>query len=534
MPSRIVVPRRRVGLLGAGIAATLTSRASAAVPSPDIDPAVPPPETVGVPVPAGQIDRAIGQLDSLAANLLARTGVPGMAVAVVRDGKTVYARGFGIRKVGEAAPVDRDTVFQLASVSKSISATVVAHQIGRRGLAWNTPIIQHLPWFALSDEWVTRHVTIADMFAHRSGLPDHAGDDLEDLGYDRRAILERLRFLPLHSFRDDYAYTNFGVTAGAEATAVAAGIDWATLSDDALYRPLAMSSTSSRFQDFESRPNRAVGHVKVGEQWEARYQRQPDAQSPAGGASSSVADMSKWMVMVLQGGRYGGEVLVPEEALLPALTAQVISGHSATASARPGLYGYGFGLGIQPSGRMAIAHSGAFGMGAATNYMLIPSLGLGIIVLSNGFPVGLVEAVSASFVDLVQFGTITRDWLSAYGELMKGLTGSVGSLAGKAPPAIPSPPAELTSYEGVYQNDYYGPADILQSNHGLSLKIGPKGNLYPLRHWDGPVFVFTPDGENAPDGSVSAVTFASGPSRRAAALAIEFYADSGRSEFVRR
>jgi CubicO group peptidase (beta-lactamase class C family) len=344
-----------------------------------------------------------------------------MAVAVVRDGKTVYARGFGVRRAGETALVDRETVFQLASLSKSISATVVARQIGLRRTAWNTPIIKYLPWFALGDDWITRHVTIGDMFAHRSGLPDHAGDDLEDLGYDRREVLQRLRWLPLGSFRADYGYTNFGVTAAAEATAAAAGTDWATLSQDAIYRPLAMSSTSSTFYDFESRPNRAVGHVRVGDQWIPKYQRQPDAQSPAGGVSSSVDDMAKWMVMVLQGGHYDGKVVVAEEALLPALTAQVVSDHSATATARPGLYGYGFGVGIQPSGRVTISHSGAFGLGAATNYMLIPSLGLGIIVLSNAFPVGAVEALSASFVDLVQFGAITRDWLTAYGKLMVGL-----------------------------------------------------------------------------------------------------------------
>ena len=521
-------------MLGAGIAGSLATKASAASLPPVIDPAVPPPETAGVPVPPDQIDHAIAQLDGLTNDLLARTGIPGMAVAVVRNGKTVYARGFGVRKAGYTAPVDQDTVFQLASLSKSISATVVARQVGLGKIAWTTPVVEHLPWFALSDEWVTRHVTIGDLFAHRSGLPDHAGDDLEDLGYTRREVLERLKWLPLGAFREDYAYTNFGVTAAAEATAAAAGADWATLSEDTIYRPLGMSSMSSRFDDFTSRPNRAFGHVKVGEHWEAKYQRQPDAQSPAGGASASVDDMAKWMAMVLQGGRNGAGVLVAEDALLPALTAQVISGHSATPTARPGLYGYGFGVGMQPSGRVTINHSGAFALGAATNYVLIPSLGLGIVVLSNAFPIGAVEALSASFVDLVQFGTITRDWFTAYGKLMVGLTAPFGSLAGKAQPPAPLPPADLQTYAGVYDNAYYGAAVILRSNTGLMLKIGPNGSVYPLRHWDGPVFVYAPDGEDAPDGSVSAVTFSVQSPEPASALAIEFYPDSYRSKFIRQ
>ena len=526
--------RRQVAALGAGMAATLTAKASAAVPAFVVDPELSPPETAGVPVPPGQIDHAIAQLDSLAEDMLARSGIPGMAVAVVRDGKTVYAKGFGVRTAGQAAPVDRDTVFQLASLSKSISATVVARQVGLGRITWNTPVVRHLPWFALSDRWVTQHVTIGDMFAHRSGLPDHAGDDLEDMGYDRRDVLQRLRWLPLGAFRNQYAYTNFGLTAAAEATAVAAGTDWATLSENTIYRPLGMSSTSSRFHDFESRANRAVGHVKAGAQWEAKYQRRPDAQSPAGGVSSSVDDMATWMAMVLQGGRHGGDVLVAEKALLPAVTAQVISDHGDTPAARPGLYGYGFGVGTQPSGRVTISHSGAFALGAATNYVLIPSLGLGIVVLTNAFPIGVAEALAASFVDLAQFGAVTRDWFTGYGQRMAKLTAPVGSLAGRAPPPAPSPPGDLRRYAGIYANDYYGSAVILRTSDGLVLTIGPDGSRYPLRHWNGPVFVYAPKGENAPDGSVSAVTFTTGRSGRASAMAIEFYAESGRGEFIRR
>jgi len=184
-----------------------------------------PAQVSAVAIPADQVDKAIAGLDDLAAEIMRRSGIPGMAVAVVRDGKTVYAKGFGVRKVGESLPVDADSVFQIASLSKSLAASVVAHEVGSGLVTWNTPVVAHLPWFRLSDGWVTEHVTIADMFSHRSGLPDHAGDDLEDFGYDRRTVLERLRFLPLHGFRDVYAYTNFGLTAAAESVAAASGKD---------------------------------------------------------------------------------------------------------------------------------------------------------------------------------------------------------------------------------------------------------------------------------------------------------------------
>lgn len=154
----------------------------------------------GVPIPDGQIDDAVGKLDGLANDLMASSGVPGMAVAVVHGGKTVYAKGFGVRELGKSATVDADTVFQLASVSKSVGATVVAHEVGIGTVDWDTPVISKLPGFALADPWVTDHLTISDLYTHRSGLPDHAGDGLEDLGYNRAQVLEKLRQLPLNPF----------------------------------------------------------------------------------------------------------------------------------------------------------------------------------------------------------------------------------------------------------------------------------------------------------------------------------------------
>ncbi|MEQ9126551.1 MAG: serine hydrolase domain-containing protein, partial [Alphaproteobacteria bacterium] len=165
----------------------------------------------------GRIDAALGRLDDLVAAILDRSKVPGLAVAVVRDGRTVYAKGFGVRRVGAPETVDSETVFQIASLSKAVGATVVAAQVTAGQVAWDMPVTTALPWFALADPWVTRHVTVGDLYAHRSGLPDHAGDDLEDLGFGRQAILERLRLLPLAPFRASYAYTNFGLTAAAEA-----------------------------------------------------------------------------------------------------------------------------------------------------------------------------------------------------------------------------------------------------------------------------------------------------------------------------
>src|SRR6185437_11872303 len=224
---------------------------------------VPPPLVPAMPLPDNAVDNAVAKLDGMVDDLMKKSGIPGMAVAVVHGGKTVYAKGFGVRDVRSGDKIDPDTVFQLASVSKSLSATVVAHQVGTNAIGWDTPIVSKLPWFALSDPAVTPMVNVGDMFSHRSGLPDHAGDLLEDLGYDRRYVLERLRQLPLDPFRISYAYTNFGLTAGAEAVAVSAGKPWEDLAQDVLYGPLGMASTSSRFDEYEARTDKSVGHIHV-------------------------------------------------------------------------------------------------------------------------------------------------------------------------------------------------------------------------------------------------------------------------------
>jgi CubicO group peptidase (beta-lactamase class C family) len=520
-----------VGIVIVGLAGTAGAQTPTGVGS---DPTLPPPQVAGVPIPPGQIDAALSALDSLAQKLLASTKIPGLAVSVVRDGKVAYAKGFGVRKVGEPQQVDADTVFQIASMSKSLGASVVAHQVGIGRIGWDTPVAQHLPWFSLGDPWITTHLTIGDLYAHRSGLPEHAGDELEDLGYDRRQVLERLRFLPLALFRSTYAYTNFGMTAAAEAVAAAAGTDWAALSEQVLYGPLGMSSTSSRFSDYIARPNRAFPHVKIGDAYAATFQRQPDAQSAAGGVSSTANDIGRWMVMILQNGQYEGRQIVNPAALLPAVTPQIVSAPAYAMDAKASFYGFGFGVSTQPSGRTMISHSGAFALGAATTYLLIPSAQVGIAVLSNAVPTGAVEAMAMEFADLIQYGRSTRDWTTTYEALFEPMIAPAGELVGQSPPSRPSPAKDLALYTGTYANKYFGDAVIAKgSGDKLVLRIGPAPQAFDLTHWDGDQFTFTLRNENANPGSISKVEF-SGTSQNVTRMTVEYFNNHGLGVFTRR
>ena len=496
------------------------------------------------PVPQAQVQQAVDQLDALAADLMQRTGIPGMAVAVVQGDRVIYAKGFGVRAVGSSQPVDADTVFQLASVSKPVGATVVAQQVGAGRIQWDTPMRRQLPWFSLSDAYVSQYLTIADLYAHRSGLPDHAGDALEELGYGRDDILRRMVQLPLASFRTSYFYTNYGMTGAATAVAAAAGTDWATLSEQALYKPLGMNSTSSRFADFRARPNRAFGHVKQsgvfvvgpengsasGQQW-AAYDT--DSQAPSGGVSSSANDMARWMAFVIgvASGTGGGpaSTLVPRTALLPALTPKATI-YEAKAPRETSLYyGYGFTIDTSAAGRTILSHNGAFAWGASTNFAVMPSAGVGIVVLTNAWPTGAAEALVAHFNEVVQFGAPTRDWYAAYAPSFAAAFKPQGALAGLPRPAQPVPPRQLDAYAGGYRNNYLGEAQVARgAQGGLELRIGARAQqVYALQHWDGDVFTFVPLNDSAPPGSLSKADFTGGK------LVLEHYNHDGLGTFAR-
>jgi CubicO group peptidase (beta-lactamase class C family) len=491
---------------------------------------VPPPLVPAMPLPDNAVENAVAKLDGLVDDLMKKSGLPGMAVAVVHGGKTVYAKGFGVKDVRNgddpSNKVDPDTVFQLASLSKSLGSTVVAHQVGEHAIGWDTPIVEKLPWFALADPVVTKMVTLGDMYSHRSGLPDHAGDLLEEVGYDRRQVLDKLRLYPLAPFRISYAYNNFGLTAAAEAVAVGAGTAWEDLSRDVLYAPLGMASTSSRFEEYLAHPNRAVGHIHVDGRYEPDYVRDPQSQAPAGGVSSSVDDMTHWLKMLLANGTYEGRQIVDPKALLPAVTPQIVSDRGTEPAMRSGFYGYGFNVGTTSGARTQVSHSGAFELGSGTNFLMLPSADVAIVALTNATPSGVPETLTAEFADLVQFGEVREDWYTPYHAAFEQMEQPVGTLVGQRPPANPTPSAALASYVGEYANTLWGPARVTERGDGLQLALGSK-LIVPLKHWDGNTFTFSFVAENAPPGTISKATFDGNR------LNLEYYDQEGTGTFLR-
>jgi len=422
--------------------------------------------------------------------------------------------------------VDADTVFQIASLSKPVSATVVAALVGEKLVDWNSKIADLDPAFRLFDPYPTSELTIRDMFAHRSGLPGTAGDDLENIGYGRDEILRRLRFVPpSSSFRSSFSYSNFGLTEGGVAAAKITGKPWEEVAEEKLYRPLGMSSTSSRHADFVRRENRAALHVPVDGNWVARIERQPDAQAPAGGVSSTVRDLAQWVRLELRSGTHDGRPLIAPEALAQTHVPLMTRGKNPVTGSEA-FYGLGWNVEFGRHG-LSWGHAGAFSVGARTVVTIYPDADFGIVILCNAFPTGVPEGLSDSFADLVFDGRIEKDWVKAWDAIFAGLFGPAVEAAKTtfaAPPSPATPAEPVSAYVGKYANDFVSDASVSATGSDLVLKLGPNGaRSYPLKHFDRDLFLAYPD-EETPD-LPSTVQFVVGPDGKASTVTISFLDD---------
>jgi CubicO group peptidase (beta-lactamase class C family) len=446
-----------------------------------------------------RVEAALPKLDAYINSALAQTKVPGVSVAVIYNDQILFLRGYGVRKVGEGAAVDPDTVFEIASFSKPIASTIVAALVGEGEIRWDDHVADLEPNFKLSNPETTAQVTIRDFLSHRSGLGTESGDLLEDLGYARPEILYRMRYLALPgTFRKSYAYSNFGYTTGALAAAAKLGKPWETIADEQLYSRLGMTSTSSRFSDYENRPNKAALHFMLNGQPVNRFVREADPESPAGGVSSSARDLAEWVRLQLNEGKWNGKQIVDANALAETHKPQICRNPVDPAKPNdcPGgqYYGLGWDVNTDGQGHTMVSHSGAFFLGAATSVYLVPDEHLGVLALTNSTPLGLPESICLHFLDLVHYGKPQRDYLALVAQLFNQMVDETQK-ASTDYSALPRPKTlvaakPLAAYAGTYRNEYFGTLEVSVEKDRLILRLPPRGAYYELSHWDGDTFTY--------------------------------------------
>lgn len=507
--------------------AAMATVAVAAIPrSAAVAQQVTPAVTDGTAISADQVEAALAKLDGMVEDAMARTGVPGVAVAVVYDDTVVYERAFGVREVGKPEAVTPETVFQLASMSKSVSSTLVAAVVGDGATTWDAVAADLLPGFALSDPWLSAQVTLRDLFSHRSGLPAYAGDGLTaTFGYGREESVRRLRFVPPATpLRTSFAYGNLPLSVAAYAAALATGQTWEDLADERLFAPLGMTTSSYRLADYAGRTNKAAPHYRTRDGvWALGEVTDADAASPAGGVSTNVQDLTRWVRLQLGGGVFEGSEVVSSASLLETRKPHILEASPPNPADGPALfYGLGWKLHYDARGRLVMHHIGDFSAGFRTGAYLLPAAGLGIVVLSNAWPNPLSDAIPTAFFEIVERGEPTADWVGIFeAQTAAGL--AAVSAAAPFPwgdPPADGPPLSLDAYTGSYTNRLYGDIAVREESGGLVLDLGPQPSRLELDHWDRDVFTYP----LPPSGEVLlgklGVQFMIGPSRKATTAAL--------------
>jgi CubicO group peptidase (beta-lactamase class C family) len=460
---------------------------------------------------APNVTSIIPQFDAYAEKTFRGSGVPGMAVAVVQNDTVVYLRCFGVRNITTRDPITPDTRFQLASVSKSFTSTAIASMVGTDELSWDDRVATINPDFRLSDPWVTEHLTLRDLLSHRTGLPEYAGDELdESFAYNRSEILSRLRYVALvGQFRSSYAYLNAGFTAAGETAARRAGTSWEELVTERILAPTGMRNTSPRFADFVGAKDHADTYASMNGTAQSGALMNDDANSPAGGVSSTIGDMARYARLQVNDGRLDGVQVVAAEALRETHRPQNLMQSSGSALTA---YALGWKYHLE-NGQARVDHGGEFSTGVSTSVTIYPDESLGIVVLTNSFPDGhvLTQAIAKGLDDLYFTGAVRKDW---YGLIDRGVKDALqaGPLntSGQLPPApaTAGPARPLASYTGTYAQEYYGTVRLDANATGLLAYPGHSTHPLFLVPYDGDTFRDT-------DGNTS-VTFTVGSAGAAA------------------
>ena len=309
-------------------------------------------------------------------------------------------------------------------------------------------------------------------------------------------------------------------------------MEWEEAAAAKLYRPLGLTSTSSRYADYAAAENRALLHTRLDGAWAAQFGRQPDAQAPAGGVSSTARDLAQWIRLLLNQGMFDGKQMISADALAEMYVPQIVHGPDLVTG-DPEFYGLGWNVDYERDGHVHVGHAGAFSNGARTFVRLLPEEQLGIVVLTNAFPTGVPDGIAASFYDLVLHGKLSRDWIGFWNDAYQRLEDSfsAGSAQYATPPTWPSPALPLDAYAGTYTNGYVGDVEIVKRDGDLALLVGPDRVAFPLQHWNRDTFLYA----SAPElpAARSSVRFTIGADGMADGVAIDTYAANGQEEFVR-
>jgi CubicO group peptidase (beta-lactamase class C family) len=410
-------------------------------------------------------------LDSYVAGVLKTFDVPGLSIAIVKDGTVILAKGYGVRKLGAPAPVDENTLFGIGSNTKAFTTAALASLVDARRISWDDPVYQRLPGFQMYDPYVSHEMTIRDLLTHRSGMGLGEGDLLfwPHTTFSREDIIYRLRFMkPASSFRSHYAYDNLMYIAAGQIIPAVTGKTWEDYIREKILLPLGMTTTNLSNAAFKPNDDYAFPHSKVDGHLQAIEFVNLDNAAPAGSINSSAAEMAKWITLQLNRGKFptGNERLFSETQSREMWSAQTIlpagqaSGPLAPLSTKFAAYALGWGL-RDYHGRKLVGHTGGVA-GFVSRVMLVPEENLGVVILTNAEQAGAFDSILYHILDHY-FAVPHTDWIAAFKaaaeEEQKAAMQAMTDVDKRRATTV-KPPLLLNEYAGVYNDAWYGPATI--------------------------------------------------------------------------
>ena len=330
------------------------------------------------------------QIDELVEKTLTTFNVPGIAVSIVKDGKVIHSKGYGVKSIITKEKVNENTLFGIASNSKAFTTAAIAMLVEEKKMKWDDKVSLYLPNFKMYNDYVTKEFTIRDLVTHRSGLGLGAGDLMiwpDGSNFKPKDIIENLQYLkPVSAFRTKYDYDNLLYIVAGEVIEKVSGKSWCDFIEQRIMQPLKMDKSAGSFVRLKDTTNIVDPHVPTDGKLKviSRYKNQSfDA---AAGIYSSVNDMNKWLIMQLQNGKYGEN---PENKMFTEASQnemwqlQTIIPAKASAPYNTHFSGYGLGWFLSDvKGYKQVTHTGGL-EGIVTQVTLIPELNLGIVVLTN-------------------------------------------------------------------------------------------------------------------------------------------------------
>ncbi len=436
------------------------------------------------------------EIDVLVENVMKTFDVPGIAVGIVKDGKVIHSKGYGVRSLKTGQKVDSNTLFGIASNSKAFTAAALGMLADENKLDWNDRVIDYIPEFRLYDPYVTSEFTIADLLTHRSGLGLGAGDLMIWPGrndFTASDIIHNLRYLkPVSSFRTKYDYDNLLYIVAGEIVARVSGMSWTEFIEKRIMEPLGMTGSAASFSRLKDKSNVIDPHAPVDGRVQVIDRSFNEMAVAAGGIYSNISDMSKWVIMQLNKGRYGdkpGKQLFSEAVHSTMWSPHTIIPVRESAEYRTHFAAYGLGWRLNDiMGYKQVGHTGGLA-GIVTQVSLIPGMNLGIMVFTNQQAGAAFRAITNTILDSY-FGIRGADRVKEYYENEQRSVESAKRITDEIWKDIENQKVSAykpdnASYTGTYTDNWFGEVTISEKNGVLWFDAGRSpllsGSMFPYK-----------------------------------------------------